>query len=658
MNTPRLRILITLGGVFLLLIIAGHSSAISFLYQTSNFFPAIGLRLYALLLAILFLGSFYGHGLFICPIIGLKNIPRYMQIPVHFFIGFTLSTILVYLLGFLDMLHREILFLVILFGAFKTIKKIVMIPLNTFQNFRTSPLEYLEKWVWGCLGVFLIGRLFPVLNFNPFGDPLFYSLPAGRDYLKGEGFQWFEHAEFYWQAGLSDIGLIYIHSITSHPMLVQLIAQAFFYLTGTLFLLIILHKGLFSKWIPEKHSLWLSFSFVAMDTFRLESIVAKSDYWLAVLLCLIIVCLYEILTEETQANRLLFWKLILLFGGLCLSIKVTSILFLLPLGTGILLFGARLIPWKSNSFWKFVGMAMVLGLLNPAKNLYIFGSPTIPFAGNIFQSPYWDREGLDGIHKLALLGHGNFLDYPHVIFQFLLGHPVSLLFVLVALIWWKNHRTIEKFPAPLLNLLKIICFSWIGGLILWMIVLDPQRNPRYIIGFVFLTLILIVTIAIFIFRPIFLQNHSRWQYVISGIALLLTLSVSHTDVDFNQSSHWISSKSFYHQWKSNSQLAQVQDYLNNNSTPETRVLFNYTTQRFHANFIVYGARSFSPRTRFVYSKDENQVKEGLKRIKPKYYVIRKDKIKNSGVLLAKKTYLDENFRLIKNFKKFLLYQVH
>ena len=73
---------------------------------------------------------------------------------------------------------------------------------------------------------------------------------------------------------------------------------------------------------------------------------------------------------------------------------------------------------------------------------------------------------------------------------------------------------------------------------------------------------------------------------------------------------------------------------------------------------MYGARRFSPRTRFVYSKDENQIKEGLKRIKPKYYVIRKDKIENSGVLLAKKTYLDENFKLIKNFKKYLLYQVH
>ena len=39
-----------------------------------------------------------------------------MQIPVQFFIGFILSSVIVYLLGFLDMLHREILVPVIFFG--------------------------------------------------------------------------------------------------------------------------------------------------------------------------------------------------------------------------------------------------------------------------------------------------------------------------------------------------------------------------------------------------------------------------------------------------------------------------------------------------------------------------------------------------------------
>jgi len=301
-------------------VLADHSPTISFLYQTPNFLPALGFRVFSLLLSLVLLGTFYGIGMLICPLMGLRVIPKYLEVPTRFFVGYIIASVAVYLLGFLGILHREIFFLVVLFGSWMTIHKIKTLSFNVFLHFKTSQIEHLEKWVWGCLGIFLIGRLFPVLNFNSFGDPLFYNLPAGRDYLQAGGFQWFDHAEFYSQAGLSDIGLIYLHSLTSHPMLVQLTAQAFYYLTGTLFLLYILHKGLFSKWIPEKHSLWLAFSFIAMDTFRLESIVAKSDYWLAVLLCLIIVCLYEVLTEETQENRLLFWKLIMLFAGLCFSI--------------------------------------------------------------------------------------------------------------------------------------------------------------------------------------------------------------------------------------------------------------------------------------------------------------------------------------------------
>ena len=153
------------------------------------------------------------------------------------------------------------------------------------------------------------------------------------------------------------------------------------------------------------------------------------------------------------------------------------------------------------------------------------------------------------------------------------------------------------------------------------------------------------------------QNHQKWQNSVGVIALLLTLSVSHIDVDFQQARHWISSKSFHNHWIDSNNLAELQNYLNKNVTPKTRVLFHYTTQRFHANFIVYGARSFSPRTRFVYSKDKNEIQEGLKRIKPEYYVIRKDKIGSSGGLLTKKLFLEENFKLLKNFKEYLLYKV-
>ena len=363
------------------------------------------------------------------------------------------------------------------------------------------------------------------------------------------------------------------------------------------------------------------------------------------------------MTAETQGIRLQFLKLIMLFSGLCLSIKATSLLFLIPLCAGILIFGSQILPWKSPSFWVFFVGAAVLGLLNSAKNHYIFGSPIIPFAGEIFHSPYWDKEGLEGIRDLSTMEKGDFGDFPNVLFRFLLGHPVSLFLVVIALIWRKHSQIIKTCPASLKNLQKILSLSWVVGLILWLALFDPLINTRYIISFVFLTLLLPVIFAVQQLVTMFDQNHQKWQNSVGVIALLLTLSVSHIDVDFQQARHWISSKSFHNHWIDSNNLAELQNYLNKNVTPKTRVLFHYTTQRFHANFIVYGARSFSPRTRFVYSKDKNEIQEGLKRIKPEYYVIRKDKLGSSGGLLTKKLFLEENFKLLKNFKEYLLYKV-
>ena len=252
---------------------------------------------------------------------------------------------------------------------------------------------------------------------------------------------------------------------------------------------------------------------------------------------------------------------------------------------------------------------------------------------------------------------GDFADFPHVLFRILLGHPVSLFLVVIALIWRKHTQFIKICPAPLKNLQNILSLTWVVGLFLWLALFDPLINTRYIIGFVFLTLLLPVIFAVQQLVTMFDQNHQKWQTSIGVLALLLTLSVSHIDVDFQQARHWISSKSFHNHWIDSNNLAELQNYLNKNVTPKTRVLFHYTTQRFHANFIVYGARSFSPRTRFVYSKDKNEIQEGLKRIKPEYYVIRKDKIGSSGGLLTKKPFLEENFKLLKNFKEYLLYKV-
>ena len=135
----------TSGFVLLILVLAGHSPTISFLYQTPNFLPALGFRLFSLLLSLVLLGTFYGIGMLICPLMGLRVIPKYLEVPTRFFVGYIIASVAVYLLGFLGILHREILFLVVLFGSWMTIHKIKTFSFNVFLHFKTFQIEHFEK---------------------------------------------------------------------------------------------------------------------------------------------------------------------------------------------------------------------------------------------------------------------------------------------------------------------------------------------------------------------------------------------------------------------------------------------------------------------------------------------------------------------------------
>ena len=168
-SSLKLIIWITSGFVLLILVLADHSPTISFLYQTPNFLPALGFRLFSLLLSLVLLGTFYGIGMLICPLMGLRVIPKYLEVPTRFFVGYIIASVAVYLLGFLGILHREILLIVVLFGVWITIQKTSSPPFNTLRPFNWFRLERLEQWSLMIIGLFLIGRLFPVLNFNSFG---------------------------------------------------------------------------------------------------------------------------------------------------------------------------------------------------------------------------------------------------------------------------------------------------------------------------------------------------------------------------------------------------------------------------------------------------------------------------------------------------------
>ena len=95
MFTLDLRFWITSGSVLILLILAGHTTTLSFLYQTPHYLPSIGFRLLSLLLAVVLVMAFHGIGLLTCPIIGLKLIPKHMEVPTRFFIGYLLASVAV-----------------------------------------------------------------------------------------------------------------------------------------------------------------------------------------------------------------------------------------------------------------------------------------------------------------------------------------------------------------------------------------------------------------------------------------------------------------------------------------------------------------------------------------------------------------------------------
>ena len=134
------------GSILLLVVIAGHSPTITFLYQTSNFLPALLFRFLALLLAVFLFVAFFGIGMFICRFTGLKLIQNYLKIPTFFFIGFLSASSLVYLLGFLRILYFEILIFIIFFGAWITIQNKSKSIFRPIRLFYWSRLGSLDKW--------------------------------------------------------------------------------------------------------------------------------------------------------------------------------------------------------------------------------------------------------------------------------------------------------------------------------------------------------------------------------------------------------------------------------------------------------------------------------------------------------------------------------
>jgi len=648
------------------LLLLGHNEiATTFLSKTPYIIPALLFRALAFFLSILMLFSFYGIGVIASPFLKLSSLNSGIKHIIRFFSGYACAGALVYLLGILHILHPLVFLAVLIAGLFVAVFSLPQ-PESFPQLPAWSSLSRLMKWGWGVIAFCGVSRLFVVLNFNAFGDPLFYTLPSGRDYLRLGGFEWIEHAELYFQAGFSDLLLIYLHSITSNALLVQLTAQSFYYLMGPVLFFCILHFEWFSLHIPKQHSLWLAFSFAGMGMFRLEAIIAKPDYLLIVLLCLILALIHRLWNSPSENQKIALWKSILLLAALCVTIKNTSIFFILPLAFGILLMFKRKLPVFGKRYRGFLPIACLLAMLNILKSWYVYKSPVFPFANQWFKSPYWGDTYI--MNELGSMKSNGLLQMTGEEFQVLLlkimtfftGNYTSLLLLLCAIVWLASgkFRGIQQ-HKDLDQILVLTGITWLGSIILWINLLPLNVVPRYVIGSAYLSLLIPAVGSMYFFREtseaMAPNIKKRWE-IFAYVSLLLTFTGSHVDVDVNQLKSWASTKSIHQQWVEESSFSELQNYLNQRVSADTLVLFYYTTQRFHANFISYGARWISPRSSFVYTDNKEVLETGLKKIDPKYFVIPKSML-NTSSILSQKTYLAQNFHLEKEFQKYLLYKM-
>ena len=285
-----------LGWALLTWVLLTQSQWIDFLFRSAGIASALSFRLLALSASLLFLLFLYGCGVYPQRWLQLR-LPQHPLLNhlVCFLLGYSTAALLIYLLGLTQQLRPFLLYCIFGIGCFLGA---LHCPPLAWRKWIPSSSSHLARGSQWFLLLFLVLRLFSTLNYISFGDPLFYNLPVGRDYLALGGFQWLAHAEWYFQAGLSDFVLIYLHNFISHSHLFQLTAQAFYYWIGIVGLSLVLVGLLFSTLIAKKHVFWLTLSLLTLDYFHIESIVAKPDYFLGGLVCLIIAVLWHWLRND------------------------------------------------------------------------------------------------------------------------------------------------------------------------------------------------------------------------------------------------------------------------------------------------------------------------------------------------------------------------
>jgi hypothetical protein len=621
---------------------------------SDSIFAHFGFRFLSLLCAVAVVASWWGWGRLLAYALDLQpHSKSFIWNYLTILVGLTIQGVFVYLLGFTQLLDGSLLKVFSLIGVLALLIFLVKsnrvewqtLSLGSYRNYPVSA---------GLTFIFLMGRLLASLSHLSFGDPLFYNLPAGRDYLLAGGFQWFSHAELYSQIGLFDLALVGLQAWTVNSHLIQLSAQAIYSLMGTISLFLIAHTYLF-----QTAPLWwrtaLSLAVTALGIFHLEATVAKPDYLIAVVYILIIALMKEkadFAERETPADTL---QWVLFLSCLCVAMKATSLFFLGPLVLCFLVWKLKEIPFRQLSFWLFLVCCACLFLLNFFKNFFIFENPFFPFKNEIFHSNYWYPFESEALRTSFRLNSGDASEFPERILGVVLA---SLPCVAFAVIGFLSCCAKEGLPRVRIKVQKMTWFLlsvWALNTVIWILFFPPHIFPRFMIGYVYLTAILWIFVGLDVWKTVRFTEKSQRYFAL--FILVVAFGETRTDVDLQHGLRFLFKEgSYYQQWSTLNPESRVQAYFNQHFSAD-EVFLSPRAKRFHTNAKILPYRPFSPRTGVFFSGKDEEILAAISKNEIDYVAVKKDSLDQKSAGIERSLFLEEAFVLHGSTEEYLVFQV-
>ena len=610
---------------FVFLIFAGfilfQSSVPKLIGESSFFLSDLIYRLIALCMAIYLLMIFHGIGALVCRLTGLVFESNIIRFITRCFTGCLFGGFLVYFLGFTGSMN------VFVFQVVGIIAVLLSVYYIDYKN--TFRLEWTNKYMWFISGSFVLLvllRFFGALEFKKFGDPLFYSLPVGLDYLKLGGFDWVPSGEFYFQAGLADLNLIFLHALSSEKLLVHLAAQHF-YATCSIFFLLALSLSFFSRFVPKSHAIALALAFSFPGIFFRISHYAKPDLMLAVIGVYTMIQLWDMLLSEDKSLLRRHALAIFLMSCLAVNIKLTALFFIPPIyaTTIIVLFSRKAL----NPLIAISSISLaILGLVNSVKNYIVFKNPILPSGSSSFPSPYFSNNFSEASKYQFYFGEGNIFDY--LLSLLVMSRDFLAVYLLTALFIYLCIRfKVKIFPIKKTNIkiVSLVVFTIaVFSIILWMqAVVGPGSPPRFLAGSIYIFAFFVFTAyALLLFK---LKNKPLATFLKrAGITIvILTWVNSQADVDLlNIRRGWTSDLPRHQSPREISETEDILAYLNNKQFTG-KLISNATSNRYYADFDVQVAREFSRTTGFLFGEDVGELVPRLKQFGADYLFLEKKK---------------------------------